>query len=120
MNRFQMGKSFSRRDFLKISGLSLLALGFDSFKSIDPTLLSEDPPTRIKELTGRVTKRSIDVYNEPHLKSQKIQKVARDTLLHLNEEILSPYGPAENPRWYRLENGYVHSAYIQRINKTSL
>jgi lipoprotein-anchoring transpeptidase ErfK/SrfK len=41
----------------------------------------------------------------------------RDTILSLLEEVISPSGPKENPRWYRLSEGYIHSAYVQRVEK---
>jgi len=29
--------------------------------------------------------------------------------------IYSPYEPRSNPRWYRIDSGYIHSAYVQKI-----
>jgi lipoprotein-anchoring transpeptidase ErfK/SrfK len=35
--------------------------------------------------------------------------------VQLYYEVTAPKGPAYNPLWYRVWNGYVHSAYIQKV-----
>ncbi len=69
---------------------------------------------------GRVTISSIGVYKEPDLQSDKVNQRYRDELVTLAEDLISPYGPEINPRWYRVVGGYAHSAYIQRVENASL
>lgn len=104
-----MSRTFSRRDFLKVSGL---ALGTLALRPWPPEDLA--PVFRGR---GRVTVHFIYVYREPNFKSERTDTAGRDTILRLLEEVNSPYGPVYNPRWYRIEEGYVHSAYIQRVEK---
>jgi lipoprotein-anchoring transpeptidase ErfK/SrfK len=102
--------SLTRRDFLKLSTSSLSSM----------VLL---PVTSLDKLggfhgyvpTGRVTRRGTPIYSDPDYSSLQLEKLERDALLELQEEVDSPYGPAHNPIWYRLEQGFVHSAFIQRI-----
>jgi hypothetical protein len=63
--------------------------------------------------------RSIDLRSQPDPLSPVIRKLQRDEILTLEEEILSPAGPQENPRWYRIAGGYVHSAHLQRVDQAS-
>lgn len=104
----------SRRQFLGLCGLSLAGLAFqDTLRLLDEMQPWPRPATGP---FGRVTRRSVDILTEPHPDSPRRQRVARDTLLRLVERVDSDGGPAHNPRWYRLREGFVHSAYIQRID----
>jgi lipoprotein-anchoring transpeptidase ErfK/SrfK len=110
--------SFSRRDFLKLSSsaLSASALGpvYRFFPSWGAANLSG------LNILGRVTRHDTPIYLDPDYNSPLLEKLKRDDLLDLLEEVDSPYGPAHNPRWYRLENGYIHSAYLQCIESVHL
>ncbi len=66
-------------------------------------------------MRGRVTRDAIYFYQQPDIHSPRLGILKRDTLVDLYEAIQSPHGPAGNPRWYRLEQGYAHSAYLQRV-----
>jgi hypothetical protein len=102
----------NRREFLKLG-----ALGLGSF-AFHPLLPPEDhvPPLGV----GRVTVSSIGVYKEPDLKSDKVGTRFRDELVTLVHDVISPYGPEINPRWYKVVGGYSHSAYLQRVEKAAL
>jgi lipoprotein-anchoring transpeptidase ErfK/SrfK len=104
---------FNRRDFLKLSTSALGALAIAPLDKSSPPWLPDD--LYGKELLGRVTRQDTPVYAEPDINSPRLAKLPRDKLQKLLEELVSPQGPTHNPRWYRLEQGYVHSAYIQRI-----
>ena len=105
--------SISRRDFLKLGGVSLGAL------TLGPLGPDIGEPIA-SNLRARVTVSFIYVYTEPDFRSPRISMRHRDTLLHLQEEIISPLGPSHNPLWYRLRQGYVYSAYLQRVEKAHL
>lgn len=104
-----MNSSLSRRDFLKLSGLAVgsLALG--------PRRLSHSskPPEAIGLV--RVTVKEMRIYKEPSYKSEVVAKHKKDQLLYIYEKIESPQGPNFNPRWYKVENGYAHTAYLQPV-----
>jgi lipoprotein-anchoring transpeptidase ErfK/SrfK len=103
----------TRRDFLKLSSLSLTSLALRPFDALPGRWLADN--ITVGHLFGRVTRQNTPLYAEPDHDSPRLGKLARDELLNLLEELDSPSGPPHNPRWYRLEQGYVHSAYIQRI-----
>lgn len=110
-----MEKQISRRDFLKLGGLSLSTLALQPFFN-RPTEPGFETPIG----KGRVTIRAIYLYRDPDFKSRRIGRLMRDKLLDLYEEIQAPNGPAYNPSWYRLAEGFVHSAYIQRVGRAYL
>jgi lipoprotein-anchoring transpeptidase ErfK/SrfK len=105
--------SISRRDFLKLGGVSLGALAFGPLGSdIDEPIASK--------LRARVTVNFIYVYQEPDFRSPRIGIRLRDALLPLREEVISPFGPPHNRLWYSLRNGFIYSAYLQRVEKAHL
>lgn len=102
--------ALTRRDFLRLTGLSLAALF--AAQGLAPW----QPEAAPLPMAGRVTSKSVPVYEWADQKSRLLRKVLRDDVLPLLEEVRSPSGPAHNPRWYRLEEGFVHSAHIQRVD----
>jgi hypothetical protein len=110
-----MDREVSRRDFLKLGGL---AFGSLAFRPLNERLPPEDRASPVG--IARVTISEIGVYEEPSLKSERLGARKRDDLVDLFEEVVSPYGPELNPRWYRAVGGYVHSAYLQRVDNASL
>ena len=71
-------------------------------------------------ILGRITRTSIPFFSEPNNKSEQLGKFNRDEILQLKESIYSAFEPKNNRRWYRIEEGFVHSAYIQRINNIKI
>ncbi|RPI22054.1 MAG: murein L,D-transpeptidase [Chloroflexota bacterium] len=104
-----MKKSLSRRDFLKISALSLSALASNAF----PPPQDEDdyPPGEV----GRVAYKSISVFRKPELDSETVGYRFLDDLVNIYNEVAPATGPEWNPRWYRIWGGYIHSAHVQRV-----
>jgi hypothetical protein len=104
----------TRRDFLKLGALALGGLALGDSPLGGPWPPDEYPPG-YPRLHGRVATRFIYRYSEPNFKSDVLGRIPRDTLLGMYEMLHSSDGPAYNPRWYRLEHGYVHSGHIQPI-----
>lgn len=105
-----MSRDLSRRDFLK---LSLLTLGGLALRPIHTTL----PYTALagKDI-ARVAVKSISVYEKPDDKSKILFQRFRDDLVNIYYEEVSDAGPTYNPLWYRVWGGYMHSAHLQRVN----
>jgi hypothetical protein len=100
----------SRRDFLKVSGSALAGLIYQPFAGIAP-----DAELNTGGL-GRVTAEIIYVYDHPSFDSRRIGHYHRDRVISLLEQSTASHGPLSNPIWYRTEMGYVHSAYLQRVD----
>src|SRR3990170_4158008 len=110
-----MSPAFSRREFLKLSGLTLGSLAL-------PTRIfghSSKPP----EATGLVrvtTSGGIQIYDQPEYPryNDQVKVVAtrsRDQLLYVYEKFQADTGPEFNPNWYRVDEGYAHTAYLQPV-----
>ncbi len=110
-----LNSPISRRSFLKIGALALGALA----AAPHPSMRLADPGPLVIGI-GRVTIDRIEIYKEPNLAAGRTGKLTRDTLVELLEEIDSPYGPLRNPHWYRIDQGYVHSAHLQRVDEAHL
>ena len=104
-NPFTMSP-FSRRDFLKLGGLSLAGLGFspslDWFADFDDSNLV------------RVATKSVSVYSKPSDQSTIVSTWYRDELMHIYEQVVAEE-PKVNPIWYRVWGGFVHRARLQRV-----
>ncbi len=107
-----MTSPLSRRDFLKLSVLSVGALAMSPFRPLLPPDENVQP-----EGWGRVTIWAIGVFKEPSYQSERVRIALRDEVLPLYFTMTSSHGPRHNPRWYRTQGGYVHSAYIQRVEE---
>jgi hypothetical protein len=103
----------TRRDFLKLGGLSLGSLAFT------PVLGNQfgfDDSN-----TVRVATDSVSVYSEPDDQSKIISTWYRDELVHYYDEVTAAT-PAHNPVWYKVWGGYMHRARLVKVkflyNKT--
>jgi hypothetical protein len=105
-----MTSELTRRNFIKLSLLTLGSLATRSYQ--------EDPPEQSENTVGvgRVATSLIYVYNTPSFSSLRSGRISRDKILRLHEEVHSPHGPAHNPVWYRIQEGFVHSGRIQRVD----
>lgn len=96
----------TRRDFLKLGGLSLGSLAFT------PSLINSlgfDDSSLV-----RVATTSVSVHSQPNDESRIVSTWYRDELLHVYEEVVAAT-PTYNPVWYRVWGGYVHRARLQRV-----
>jgi len=108
-------KNLSRRDFLKLSSLSMAGLAFEHTRSV--WNLTALPPEAI--MLVRVTAKELSIFKYPDYESEQLGSFRRDELVYVYEKVTSPYGPVRNPRWYKVDGGYVHTAYLQPV-KSSL
>lgn len=102
-----MPQEYTRRNFLKLAAAGLTGLAFSPRSG---RLASYDSGNLV-----RVATYSVSVYKEPDDKSVILGQRYRDELLHVYYEVQSDAGPAYNPLWYRVWQGYVHSARVQRV-----
>ncbi len=98
----------SRRDFLKLSGLGLAGL------LASPLHFDVDDPFAAQQ--GRVTVRTVWVYEQPTIESAKVSLSQRDALLDITNTAVSDDVTAHNRIWYHVGNGgYVYSGNIQPV-----
>ena len=100
--------TLTRRDVLK---LALLGLGAIAWRPLGKLGGFAEPFSAL----GRITIAQVPVHSEPDLQSPTLGYLRRDQIVRLHAEFVSPYGPPYNPRWYRLAHGYIHTAYVQRV-----
>ncbi|NWF63978.1 MAG: L,D-transpeptidase [Chloroflexi bacterium] len=102
-------KNLSRRDFLKLSGLALA--GFTMLPPLDFDL---NDPFDLQQ--GRVTIRTVWVYDTPTTQGNKVKLLPRDALFSITNTAISEDTNTHNRIWYRVgEEGYVHSGSIQPV-----
>lgn len=106
-----MKLSFSRRDFLKLSGAAIAGL------ALSPELCRAGNASSSVTRWGRVALEGIFVYSSPTSASVKKKWIRRDTVIELLEDVESLDKSLRNQRWYRIDKGYVHSAYVQPVRK---
>ncbi len=101
-----MKSQFSRRDFLKLGGLTLGGLAFSPFL---PGLTSFDD-----SFVVRIATAEMPVRKEPTDKSRIELTRYRDELVHIYEEVTAEE-PLHNPVWYRVWGGYLHRGRLQKV-----
>jgi hypothetical protein len=99
----------SRRDFLKLGGLTLASLAFTSFL---PEVTGFEDGDLVRVAT--VDPRGVPVYKEPNDKSLIVRNWERDTLIHVYETV-TVETPGNNPHWYRVFGGYMNAARLQKV-----
>lgn len=109
--------ALTRREILKLAA----GLAAGSLASIAAAPLAGFfPPESNAALPigkGRVGADYIYRYSYPSFSSQRLGVLHRDELLDIYLDLRSPHGPLVNPVWYLLEEGFVHSGYIQRVDQ---
>jgi len=101
-----MKLNVSRRDFLKLSGLTLGGLAFSPFV---PGLTSFDD-----SFVVRIATAEMPVRKEPTDDSRIELTWFRDELVHVYEEVKAEE-PKHNPVWYRTWGGFIHRGRLQRV-----
>jgi len=102
-----MGKKYSRRDFLKLSGMGLFSLFGPQLSPLASLLNGQQ---------GRVIYETISLYRRPSFSSEKIRKYWQDAVLPISEVTLGSEQPEYNRIWYRIGGeGYAHSGGIQPV-----
>ncbi|HVN56143.1 MAG TPA: L,D-transpeptidase [Anaerolineaceae bacterium] len=112
---------WSRRDFLKWSGLGLLGLVFPPSAASLPAAIqwASSLPAQTEEDSprlGRVLEETVLVFKEPTFKADLVRIYWRDLVLPISGVTLGSGAPEYNRIWYRIgEEGYVHSGDIQPV-----
>ena len=106
-----MGKTnFSRRDFLKLTGFSLMGVFLSDFPLPFP---QQDD---FANLQGRIIDRTVWTYDEPNSKSKRLKVYWHDLVVPITNTMIGSDETAYNRVWYQLEEGgYAYSGGIQPV-----
>ena len=104
-----MSSSFSRRDFLKLSGMALGGLALPPF---DLDIPRDIPAFEYQGLMARVATHSISVFDEPDIDANTVGFRFEDELLNVYYQVEAKT-PVYNTTWYRVWGGWIHSAFVQ-------
>jgi lipoprotein-anchoring transpeptidase ErfK/SrfK len=97
-------RSISRREFLRLSAISMpLLTGL-------PAGLQPIPGLPL----GRVAVRSVEVRREPDPGAPSVRALPRDLIVQIAGTVEAEK-PSGNPRWLQVEGGYLHSGDIQPV-----
>ncbi|MCC7362488.1 MAG: L,D-transpeptidase [Anaerolineales bacterium] len=97
--------SWSRRDFLKVTGLALSA-------ALLPPLPPEEAPRR-PTLLGRTIYFN-NVYAAPTFNARQIGVIPSETVVGIYNTVQSTDN-YYNRTWYEIQRGYIHSASVQPV-----
>jgi len=98
--------AIGRRDFLKTAALAAASL---ALRPLPPEVQGG------ADGLGRVTVSWIGLYAEPSFRARRLTQLTRDELLPILGRERADDGPAHNPVWYRLSDGYAHSGHLQLV-----
>lgn len=99
--------SLTRREFLKLSAAGFLSLALAELR-ID-RVLAESPVS----FQGRTTISGVPLYESASFAAKQIKLIGKDQVLDIQSQLTSE--GTYNRIWYRLAEGYVHSAEIQPV-----
>jgi lipoprotein-anchoring transpeptidase ErfK/SrfK len=107
----ELPDGLSRREFFRLSGMSLLALAVPG-RWARPQI--EVPAGQF----GRVVDPTVDVHQGPSFGSEKVKTFWRDDILELEGAVVGDRIPEHNRVWYQVKGvGYAHSSSIQPVRK---
>lgn len=115
-----MKHNLSRRDFLKLAGVSLGVVAFNPYRASDfdylyaPRRLPEFPKS---EIIGRTVDVGVDLRsrptNDPSVNTS-IAKLDADTLVEWNREVVgNVVGGLTNQRYVETPQGYIYTSVLQ-------
>ena len=103
--------ALSRRDFLKLAGYGMLGLSLPDFSH---NFISQAFDS---DLQGRITEKSLWMYDEPSSKSNRVEMYWRDLIIPLTGAAISDDEEAYNRVWYEVDGkGYVYSGSVQPVD----
>jgi len=121
MNDFPRG--LTRRDFLKLSGLSLMGLllpgrplsfFFDPSTSLRTSPEAGAPSQTI--LQGRIATSYLWAYNAPSNTGKRVKMYWRDLIVNIVDTAFDTDTTAYNRVWYELEDGsFLYSGWVQPV-----
>ena len=110
--------TLNRRDFLR---LSLLSLGGLAFRGLPQPRLPFPPEEQdhIPVAIGRVAANYVNIYAGATFSSERLGRYTKDTFVPILARVREAQGwKGYNPYWYRTPLGFIHSGRIKRFTNT--
>ena len=122
----------NRRSMLKIAGSVAGALALAPLVSVraaragaranaraNRVEFAEDPlpPQPPPATLGRVASWAVDIYESPTRKSKLVRKARRDEVFPLREQVAGEAVMSHNIFWFKLDEGYAYSSWIQPVEE---
>lgn len=105
-------KTLTRRNFLKLAGMSLGSLAFKPFSDTQNQILNY----RLMRVAELNAEDPVVIRREPNDQVNNIiYQRFKDELINVYYEIESEFGPDYNPIWYRVWGGYAHRGKLQEV-----
>ncbi|MBN2503541.1 MAG: L,D-transpeptidase [Anaerolineales bacterium] len=105
-------KSISRRDFLRLGGLTLGALALRPWRNF-PYLVDFPEAKKLGRATATINLRA-----RPDLDANLIGKVYEDTVFPWIREVIGPMPYQPNQRWVETPDGYIWAPSVQPVANT--
>lgn len=105
----------SRREFLKLSGASLVA--FYALLKTTPAAAFGAHADEVPPSMGRIVTNNVKSFDIPSVDGKEINTYYKDLVLPITKVTTGDKGePAYNPIWYQINGeGYVHSGSVQPV-----
>ncbi|HTX79865.1 MAG TPA: L,D-transpeptidase [Longilinea sp.] len=107
----------SRREFLKLSGISALSLLWMPYLSPRSAAGNDADSQDAVPTMGRITDNGSNLYDRPSYDGKLIKTYWKDLVFPIDEVTLGDDNPSYNRIWYRINNdeGYIHSGVVQPV-----
>lgn len=103
------GRTFNRRDFLRISALGAGALALSPWR----TQLTEDFPDA--ERLGRICAGKVELKSQPDYDSASVGVLYEDAVVPWLREVVGKWPFRNNQRWIQTPGGYIWSPHVQPV-----
>jgi hypothetical protein len=113
INNTRRQNSFSRRDFLKLTGaavFSLLPLSSGTLQKLSGEFQQPDLPG-----FGRILTSSAKLFDSPKSSAKEVGKLTRDQILPVLDSAIGEKDLSKNPLWYKVKGGYIPAGSIQPV-----
>ena len=101
--------SFTRREFLKLSAAGFLSLALAELR-LNEVFALESPVS----FQGRACISGVPLYESASFKAKQVKLIGKDQVVEIQSQLTSE--GTYNRVWYRLAEGYIHSAEIQPVH----
>jgi lipoprotein-anchoring transpeptidase ErfK/SrfK len=113
--------AISRRRVLKLAGGAAGALAAAPFVNLisaraqEIPVETDPPPEPPPSSLGRVANWSIEIREGPRRQTKLVRNAKRDEVFALREQVAGEAIMAHNAVWYKIDEGYVYSSWVQPV-----